>query len=139
MSENTFEASCACGAVNVKVSGEPRTTMLCACNDCQKATGTGHSALALYTDQTIQISGETKSFSVTADSGSDVSRNFCPNCGTPIFGETKRVPGHKLMPVGLFGQNSQNYQPRSMIFARSHLDWDIVDAELPKHQKYKEN
>lgn len=130
--------SCACGAVTVKISGEPRTTMLCACKDCQKATGTGHSALALFSDDHIEIEGETKSFSVTADSGTTVDRNFCPNCGTPIFGKSGRVPMHKLLPVSMLGEDAQNYQPRAMIFNRSHYDWDIVDPELPKFEKYKE-
>jgi len=134
-----IETFCACGAVSVKISGEPRTTMLCGCKDCQKASGTGHSALALYFDDTTQISGKTKSFSTTADSGAIVERHFCPNCGTPIFGTTSRMPGHKLLPVSMMGEIAKTYQPKSMIFNRSHLDWDYLDPDLPKFEKYKEN
>ena len=133
------ETSCACGAVRVKISGEPRTTMLCACKDCQKASGTGHSALALFSDDTTQISGETKSFCVTADSGATVERNFCPTCGTPIFGTTSRVPAHKLLPVSMLGEVASAYRPRSLIFARSHLVWDHIDPDLPQFEKYKES
>ncbi|WP_299347772.1 GFA family protein [uncultured Maritalea sp.] len=133
------ETFCACGAISVKILGEPRTTMLCACKDCQKTSGTGHSALALFSDDTTQISGETKSFSVTADSGATVQRNFCPNCGTPVFGVTSRVPGHKLLPVSMLGDAAETYKPRSLIFSRSHLSWDHIDPELPQFHKYKES
>jgi len=133
------ETFCACGAVSVKISGEPRTTMLCACKDCQKASGTGHSALNLFSNDTTQIFGETKSFSVTADSGAAVERHFCPNCGTPIFGTTSRVPGHSLIPTSMLGKNANSYQPRALIFDRSHLDWDYIDPSLPRFRKYKES
>lgn len=112
--------------------------MLCACKDCQKASGTGHTALALYPDEITQISGETKSFSVVADSGSNVQRHFCPNCGTPIFGVTDRVPGHKLLPAGLLSDTDVSYQPNSMIFAQTLKNWDFVHPQLPQFQKYKE-
>jgi hypothetical protein len=138
MSGFNVETACVCQAVKVKISGKPRTTMLCACEDCQKASGTGHSALALFADDDTQISGTTKCFSVTAESGAEVKRHFCPEYGTPIFGQTNRVPGHKLLPVSMLGDQKANYAPRSMIFARSHLPWDVVDADLPAFEKYKE-
>ena len=112
--------------------------MLCACKDCQTASGSGHTALALYSDEITQISGETNSFSVVADSGAAVNRHFCPACGTPIFGVTARVPGHKLIPAGLLGEAASDYSPKSMIFAQSRMNWDFVDPKLPQHAKYKE-
>jgi len=134
----TLNAKCACGAINISLSGKPLTMMLCSCKDCQKASGTGHAALALFKAGAVSISGQTKSFDVIANSGATVSRHFCPNCGTPIFGATSRSPQLRLVPAGLFA-NSSWYRPGSLIFARSHWDWDMIDPKLVQYQTYKEN
>jgi len=130
-----LSATCACGALSVSLKGNPLTMMLCSCKDCQKASGTGHAALALFPDEAVLISGNTKSFAVTANSGATVSRHFCPECGTPIFGTTSRSPRLRLVPAGLF-ENSFWYQPGSLIFARSHFEWDMIDPELVQYQTY---
>ncbi len=41
-------AKCACGAVTLRFAGKVLSMFMCSCEDCQKATGTGHSAVALF-------------------------------------------------------------------------------------------
>jgi hypothetical protein len=44
-----------------------------------------------------------------------------------------------MLPVGLFGGDAAEwYLPNQLIFARSHRDWDLVPAELPQHQTYRD-
>ncbi len=136
--DQTINASCACGAINVSLAGKPLTMMLCSCKDCQKASGTGHAALALFKADAVAISGETRSFEVIANSGATVSRHFCPECGTPVFGMTSRSPQLRLLPAGLFEDNDW-YQPGSLIFARSKRHWDSIEADLAQYQTYKES
>ena len=44
-----------------------------------------------------------------------------------------------MLPAGLFGVATDWYVPSQLIFARSHRDWDVIAAELPRHQTYRDN
>lgn len=131
-------ASCACGAVSVSVRARVRAMFLCSCDDCQRATGTGHAAAAMVDRDSVSVTGETRGFTRPAASGADFTRHFCPACGTPLFAATTRAPSQLLLPVGLFGVQSDWFVPGQLIFSRSHHEWDIVAADLPRHATYRD-
>ena len=133
-----LRAQCACGAVQVAVDGRPLSMLMCACEDCQKATGSGHSAFALFERQDVRVTGETRSFERPSASGARFTRWFCPQCGTPLGGRSSRAPAITVVPVGLFGRAADWFRPNQLIFARSHHDWDVVDAALPRWQTYRD-
>jgi hypothetical protein len=132
------EARCACGGVVVTVKGRVLSMMLCACEDCQKATGAGHSALAVFRAGDVTITGETRSFARPSNSGATLTRWFCPTCGTPLGGGSSRMDTITILPVGLLGGGAGWYRPNQLIFARSHHDWDLVEAALPRWQTYRD-
>jgi len=132
------DARCACGGVAVAVKGRVLSMLICACEDCQKATGSGHSAVALFRAGDVSVTGDTRSFARPSNSGATFTRWFCPHCGTPIHGHSSRAEAITVVPVGLFGRNSDWYRPSQLIFARSHHDWDAVDAALPRWQTYRD-
>lgn len=132
------EARCACGGVTVAVKGRVLSMLMCSCEDCQKATGSGHSTIALFRATDVTVTGETKSFARRANSGAIFTRWFCPTCGTPLCGRSSRAEAITVVPVGLFGRGADWYQPNQLIFARSHHDWDVVDAALPQWQTYRD-
>jgi hypothetical protein len=129
---------CACGSVVVAVQGRVLSMLICACEDCQKSTGTGHSAIALFRATDVTVTGETRSFSRPSNSGATFTRIFCPNCGTPLHGRSSRAEAVAMVPVGLFGNGADWYQPTQLIFARSHQNWDTVDAALPRWETYRD-
>ncbi len=112
--------------------------LICSCRDCRKATGTGHSAVALMPGVAVAISGDTQSHTRLAESGSEIARHFCPRCGTPLFARTARAPDLLLLPVGLFDEPDW-FSPNQAIFSRSHLDWDALDPTLPQYDTYRDN
>jgi hypothetical protein len=130
-------ATCACGAVAVSVRGPVIAMLLCACEDCQKATGSGHASVATVRKESFALSGETRAFSLTADSGATTTRHFCPTCGTPLYAVSSRFKGAVLLPVGLFGRDTDWFAPTQMIFARSHRGWDSVPDGMPRHDTYR--
>ena len=132
------EARCACGGVSVAVKGRVLSMLMCACEDCQKATGSGHSAFALFSESDVTMTGDTKSFTRPSNSGARFTRWFCPHCGTPLCGRSSRAEAVTVVPVGLFGSSADWYRPNQLIFARSHHDWDVVDAALPRWQTYRD-
>lgn len=133
-----LKAGCACGAVTLAVDGPIRSMFMCSCEDCQKATGTGHATVAIADFADVTIIGEVKSFTRPADSGATFTRSFCPECGTPLYGRSSRAPDAIMLPVGLFGADAQWFAPNQLIFSRSHREWDRIAEELPRHQTYRQ-
>jgi hypothetical protein len=131
-------ASCSCGAVTVAVKGPVYAMFMCSCEDCQKATGTGHSTAALCNPETVTITGEVRTFTRPAASGATFTRTFCPTCGTGLAGQSSRAPRAILMPVGLFGADTGWFAPNQLIFSRSHRDWDRIADDLPRYVTYRE-
>jgi len=129
-------AECACGAVTVTLAAPPRSMFHCACRDCQKASGAEHVPLILMREAEIEIAGAATAHRVTAESGAVTTRHFCPVCGSPVFGTSSRSPGAVLIPAGLLGAAATWFVPRSVIFARSLMDWDQIDATIRRHQTY---
>lgn len=135
--DNPLIAQCACGALTVTVTGAPRTMLHCACRDCQKATGTGHQPFFAVRDSDLTIVGPTTDWAVTSDSGATMTRKFCPVCGTRISAHSSRWTDTTLLPAGLFGEGADWFAPRAVIFARSLMDWDEIDAKLPRYDTYR--
>jgi hypothetical protein len=133
-----LSASCACGSASVAVNGPIRSMFMCSCEDCQKATGTGHATVAIADAADVTVTGRTKSFARPAASGATFTQHFCPECGTPLFGKSSRAPDALMLPVGLFGADARWFVPNQLIFARSHRDWDRIAEDLPQHQTYRE-
>jgi len=132
-------AQCACGNITVQLSGKVLSMFMCSCEDCQRATGTGHSAIVLARQEAVSITGDTRSFARVANSGATLTRTFCPNCGTPLYAQSSRAAELVMLPVGLFGAAAAPwYEPNQLIFARSHRHWDLIDDALPHHQTYRD-
>lgn len=131
-------ARCACGGAGVAVNGRVRAMLMCSCEDCQKATGSGHSAFAIFAAGDVSVDGETRSFARPASSGATFTRWFCPTCGTTLFGRSSRAETLTIIPAGLFGRAAGWYQPTQLIFARSHHDWDTIDPALPRWRTYRD-
>lgn len=111
---------------------------LCACEDCQRATGAGHSAIFLVRPSDVTIGGEVRRHVRPANSGATMTRSFCPNCGTPVCGKSSRAPDVVMLPVGLFGAAAAGwFIPNQLIFNRSHRDWDDIGDQLPRHETYR--
>jgi len=130
-------ASCACGDVTMAILGPVGSMFMCACLHCQQATGTGHSAVALVSEQGLTVSGTTARFSRPSASGASFTRHFCATCGTPLYGQSSRAPAVRLVAAGFFAGNNQWFEPNQLIFARTQQDWDAIADHLPRHDTYR--
>ncbi|MDB5539366.1 MAG: Gfa-like protein [Devosia sp.] len=130
-------ARCACGVVSIAVKGPIHAMFMCSCEDCQRASGTGHATVALASPGDVTITGPTRSFARPANSGALLTRWFCPECGTPLYARSSRAPEALMLPVGLFGAKTTWYVPNQLIFARSHRDWDVMPEGLRMHSTYR--
>jgi len=84
---------CLCGQVRYSANEDPVFVGVCHCTHCQRQTGTAFSVLVGIPKSAMSIQGQVKTFHDTGDSGQPVERNFCPECGSPIFSDVAVMPG----------------------------------------------
>ncbi|MGR3914718.1 MAG: GFA family protein [Gammaproteobacteria bacterium] len=134
MSEKPFASgSCRCGAIKVVARDAPKRMVQCHCIDCQKVTGAGHAANAMFAEDRVEISGKAASYSVTADSGNTVTRHFCPICGTRMYHTNSGRPGVLTLPAGCFEENDW-FAPQVVVYTRSRPKWDMTTREVPNFE-----
>ena len=113
--------------------------LMCSCEDCQKATGTGHSAFALFRAADVTVTGETRSFTAAIQFRRNLHPLVLPQLRHAARMAARAAPRpYRCVPVGLVRQRRGWYRPNQLIFARSHHDWDMVDAALPRWQTYRD-
>jgi hypothetical protein len=91
---------CMCGGVTFSFAGAPLLTAVCHCRLCQRQTGSAFSLIAAVPRADFEISGTTRVFIATGDSGRPVARHFCPDCGSPILSEIEPMPDMVLIKAG---------------------------------------
>ena len=131
--ENPIPGQCLCGAVTLIVSAGPIRMAQCHCTDCQKMTGTGHADLAFFKQQDLQVTGETKSYTSTTDSGNQATRHFCPNCGSRLHGSNSAREGIVALSVGCLDDHSW-FTPQAVVYTRSRQDWDHTSTDIPNFE-----
>ena len=121
---------CLCGAVRYEAAGEPVFAGLCHCRDCQRATGAGHASYMGMARANVKVTGEVRTFSVTADSGKQANRQFCPICGSQIFAADGATPD---IFAGTLDDPSQ-FNPNAAIYVRSRPHWDMPGFRLQEYE-----
>ncbi|MBD9528563.1 GFA family protein [Paracoccus sp. PAR01] len=74
-----FTGGCLCGRVRIVARGQPYRVGLCHCLDCRKHHGALFHASAIFPQDAVTITGETRDYR---------GRHFCPHCGSPVFGRS---------------------------------------------------
>ena len=127
---------CLCGGVQYEFSGEPVFGLLCHCRDCQRQSGGAYTAGLRIPAASFRITrGEAKLYVKTADSGNQVTRAFCPECGSMLFLEVSARPDLVAIRVGTLDDPSW-FRPEADIFVQSAQPWDHMNPDLPKYPAY---
>lgn len=132
MTERT--ATCACGRLQVRCTGEPVRISICHCFDCQKRTGSVFGMQARFPRETVSVvSGQSKAFTRKADSGNTVTFHFCPECGSTVYWELSGFPDVVAVAVGAFA-DPHFFAPKVSVYERSRHDWlGGLDAHGMQH------
>ena len=127
----TIRGHCLCGRVEYESSSDPMAFILCHCRDCQYASGGEPTAAVVVRSSSFKITkGEVKGYSSKAESGSSVTRQFCPECGTPLFAFGERRPEIMAIKVGSLDDPS-GLKPTAFIWTRSAQPWAHRDPSIP--------
>ena len=122
-----IKGGCLCGAVTYEISGDPMFVGHCACEDCQKATGTGHSSVAAFPETALSVHGQPASYTGTGDSGQATTRQFCGKCGSPLFTRPSVMPGAVIVSMGTMDADAA-LEPSMLIYNKRRRPWDHVPS-----------
>ena len=126
---------CLCGSIEVTCENKPTEIIACYCSSCQMATGGIATFNIVMPDSEGRITkGKTKVFKETADSGNNLERHFCGECGSPIYSATPAFAGHLILKAGLFS-GLEGLQVITNIYTDSAPSWAPRDKTLPEHGK----
>jgi hypothetical protein len=131
---NTFSGRCLCGAVAYECTAAAVVMGNCHCRDCQRATGSGYAPGLLVPRSAVQIHGEVRYFEVVGDSGSPISRGFCPICGSRLFGQSATSPELISIMAGTLDDPTR-FHPQADIYTSSAQPWVAMNPRLPKFEK----
>jgi hypothetical protein len=121
---------CLCGSVSFTLSSEPIASRVCWCRDCQHLAANGTVSL-LVAAEGLSVSGELAEHSTTADSGSEVTRQFCPRCGTHLFARSSLRPQFRAVRLGNLDDPS-SVRPSATDWADSAPAWACLDPALER-------
>ena len=80
----SITGGCLCGAVRYTASTPPIMSRMCFCRVCQYfACGNG-AVNAAFRTADVSFTGTMKDFVSIADSGTEMHRRFCPECGVHL-------------------------------------------------------
>ncbi|MBM84869.1 MAG: aldehyde-activating protein [Rhodospirillaceae bacterium] len=123
--------SCLCGAIEVTCDSVPSEIIACHCTSCQAATGGVATYSIVMTETDCRITkGSPKKFEEKADSGNNLERFFCGDCGSPIYSATPAFPGHMILKAGLF-QKLGGLNIVTNIYTGSAPEWAPMKEGVP--------
>lgn len=118
----TMTGGCLCGQVRYSVSGDAVMQVNCHCKNCQRQSGSAFSTIVGVPEGALAIEGEFKTYDDQGESGEAVLRDFCPNCGSPLFSRVAVAPGLVFIKVGTLDDTS-TFSPAMHLWAKSKQHW----------------
>ena len=127
----TTPGGCLCKSVRFSAAAAPLAARVCWCRVCQYL-GAGNGAMSVcFHSDAVTVQGDVKWFESIADSGSRMSRGFCPACGTQLFSKAEARPHLTFIRAGAL-DDPNLMKPQMTIWTDSAPDWACIDPTLPK-------
>jgi hypothetical protein len=118
--------SCHCGQIRYEAEVDPARAGICHCTDCQMLTGSVYRITVPAPAESFRLlSGQTKVYVKTAQSGTRRRHAFCPTCGTPVSAsaDVDDPPVYSLR-IGCLAER-ELLPPQRRIWCDSALPWSL--------------
>ena len=115
-------------------------TGYCHCADCRKVSGSAFLVIARLDAKDLSIVSnlKPKRYSKIADSGREIIREFCPNCGSHLFGYSPELPEYVWIKAGSF-DDPNVVEPTSQGWTDSKVSWADIPSDIVSFVKGKES
>ena len=131
--QDHYAGSCLCGGIQYEVRGLLGDIIQCHCCRCRKATGTPfatNSPIAKADFYLLQGQQLLKSFTTTTG----VSRNFCSECGSPIYSVKADLPDVYRLRIGSLDTPIEQ-KPTCHFYVGSKAEWEDIHDTLPQYHE----
>ncbi len=130
----SFSGGCVCGAVRYTATADPIFSANCHCRDCQRTTGAAFTSFFAVPKASVRVDGELSFYDYKAESGSTVSRGFCPRCGSRVMGKSTLLPDAMVIMAGSLDDASW-FKPAMNVWTSRAHPWAPLDPALPGFDK----
>jgi hypothetical protein len=76
------------------------------------------------------VCGNVKEYTKTADSGNKITRQFCPECGSPLFTKAAAHPHLVWIKAGSLDE-SDHLEPTHQLWTQFAVPWAHICDDLP--------
>ena len=129
----SFTGGCLCGAIRYSVEGEPLRILNCHCGDCRRTTGSAFGTFVFVAEGDLTVfQGEPKSYAHDNGAGATMVKQFCPTCGTQLFGRGSRGAGMVHIKIGTI-DDAAGLSPEMDIFTAKKLPFVRLSEETAHH------
>lgn len=123
---------CLCDALRYQARGAPLYAGHCYCADCRKASGSGFVPYMGFARAAVSFTGDSRAFAVRAANGNQAVRNFCPVCGSLVFGGPRDSAEVFTLYAGSLDEPAL-FEPTAAIFTRARPAWAVLPTHLKAH------
>ena len=124
-----FTGSCLCGSVNYKSNSDPLVIQNCHCDQCRKATGSVYLTNLFIKEENFEITGEVNNYTHLSDAGNNMTKYFCPKCGSQVFGKNSGRPGIITIRAGTVNEKDI-IKPIRNLFLKSKVPSTPINSIL---------
>jgi len=126
---------CLCGHVRYEYTGQIGPASYCHCEDCRRCTGSAFNiGVRMDAGGFKIVGGSPKGFTKRGESGFELTRYFCPECGSPIYTSSPRHPEYIYVKAGTL-DDPNLVKPAHQNWAASAVQWSKIDDTLPAFTK----
>ena len=124
-----FTGSCLCGSVNYNSNSDPLVIQNCHCDQCRKATGSVYLTNLFIKEENFEITGEVNKYMHLSDAGNNMTKYFCPKCGSQVFGKNSGRPGIITIRAGTVNEKDI-IKPIRNLFLKSKVPSTPINRDL---------
>lgn len=127
--EANIIGGCLCRAVRYQASAQPLVSRMCYCRVCQYLACGNAAVNVAFPSEAVRFMGTLKDFVSVADSGTEMHRKFCPECGVQISAAAASRPEVILIRVGTL-DDPNIVTPSLAIWTASAPRWACIDPTM---------
>ena len=132
-----LSGKCLCGNIAFTADTDIKMMANCHCSDCRAATGATFATLLFVDEAALDVKGAPKVFKHVADSGANMEKHFCPDCGSQLFGKNSNRPNTVSLRAGVIDQTDL-VKPAVNVYLSSRIASTPIDPDIKGFAKMPE-